>query len=379
MRVLMVSKACIVGQYQTKLEALARKPDIELTVVVPSYWRDERGIMPLEMQHTDGYHMIIAPLYLNGHYHLHFYPTFRSILARIQPDIVHLDEEPYNFATFHALYVLKKYRARARTLFFTWQNLTRTYPPPFAWMEKYVYAKSDTGLAGSEKARDVLRAKRFAKPIYVIPQFGVVPDVWLSAPTPRANTRPPVIGFAGRLVAEKGTDLLLRALARVEVKWELRILGSGPLRKSLAELATALGIAERVHFDSALPSGEMPDYFRSLDLFVLPSVSRSNWKEQFGRVLIEAMASGVPVIGSSSGEIPNVIGDAGVIFPEGNIAALAEQLRALLHDPARRAELGARGRTRVLEKFTQEKIVDDTYAVYRELMQSSLTQAKQED
>src|SRR5437870_11559868 len=113
MRVLMLSKACIVGQYQTKLEALARKPDIELTVLVPPFWQDERGVIPLERSHLEGYKLTVTSLAFNGHYHLHFYPRLREIVARVQPDILHIDEEPYNFATFHALLNLRRSRPHA--------------------------------------------------------------------------------------------------------------------------------------------------------------------------------------------------------------------------------------------------------------------------
>ena len=116
-----------------------------------------------------------------------------------------------------------------------------------------------------------------------------------------------------------------------------------------------------------MPSAQTVDYYRSLDVLVLPSRSRSNWKEQFGRVLIEAMASQVPVIGSNSGEIPNVIGDAGLVFPENDAPALSALIEGLIWDPARRAELGKRGRKRVLDRFTQDQIANETYAVYAEM------------
>src|ERR687885_548873 len=126
MRILIISKACIVGQYQTKLEALAQKPNLDLTVVVPPFWRDERGVIPLEREHTRGYDLIIAPLRFNGHFHLHYYPTIRNILRATCPDILHIDEEPYNLASFHALYSSRRQLPHPHTLFFTWQNLHRT-------------------------------------------------------------------------------------------------------------------------------------------------------------------------------------------------------------------------------------------------------------
>jgi hypothetical protein len=103
MRVVMVSKALVVGAYQRKLEELARLGEIELTAVVPPEWRDRRSHVKLERAHTTGYELVVAPLLFAGQYHLHFYPTLGAILKRARPDIVHMDEEPYNLATWHGL------------------------------------------------------------------------------------------------------------------------------------------------------------------------------------------------------------------------------------------------------------------------------------
>ena len=118
-----------------------------------------------------------------------------------------------------------------------------------------------------------------------------------------------------------------------------------------------------------IPSGDMPHHLNGLDVLVLPSVSRPNWKEQFGRVLVEAMACGTPVVGSRSGEIPNVIGDAGLLFPEGDVAGLARQLARLQGNADLRQEMAERGRQRVLECFTQARIAAETYRVYEDLLQ----------
>jgi glycosyltransferase involved in cell wall biosynthesis len=368
MRILMISKAFVVGQYQTKAEELARKPGVELTVVVPPSWRDERGVMQLEKEHVDGYELVVAQLRLNGHYHLHFYPGIGEILEHVKPDLVHIDEEPYNLATFHTMANARRQLPRPRAVFFTWQNLPHNYPLPFSWMEAYVYANADYALAGNGPAEQVLRSKGFTKPIRVIPQFGVDPDIFRPAP-PREHDSEFVVGFAARLVPEKGASLLLSALRQLGKDWELRIVGSGPERKKLEASARRLGIASSVRFFPWQTSEQMPDFFRALDVLVAPSLSRPNWTEQFGRVLIEAMACGVPVVGSSSGEIPNVVGDAGLIFPEGDVEGLAGALSALMSDRPRREDIARRGRARVLEKYTQSRIADETYAVYRELMQ----------
>ncbi len=373
MRVLMISKACIVGQYQVKLEELARQPDVDLTVVVPPYWRDERGVISLERAHVNGYTLRVEPMRFNGQFHLHYYPTLPRILRDLQPQVVHIDEEPYNLATFFALRAARP--IGSKSVFFTWQNLLRRYPPPFSWIESYALHHADYAIAGNAEAAHILRAKGYRGALSVIPQFGVDPNCFAPSTPPtaqRANdstSQPFRIGYTGgRLVPEKGLDLLLRAAAGLPGHWQVRLLGSGPDQPRLESLARELGIDARVRFDARVPSAEMPAYIRDLDCVILPSLTRPNWKEQFGRVLIEAMACEVPVIGSSSGEIPNVIDDAGLVFPEGDVAALRAHLETLQREPARRRELGARGRARVLAHFTQAHIAAETYGVYRKLL-----------
>jgi glycosyltransferase involved in cell wall biosynthesis len=365
MRVLMLSKAVINGAYQTKLTALAAKPNLDLTVVTPPYWQAEHGRVVLQTQHTQGYDLRVAPIRWNGHFHLHYYPTLPNILKHFQPDLLHIDEEPYNFAAFHAARALTQLNARAKIIFFAWQNILRHYPPPFTWMEQFVYRVSDAAIAGSSEARQILSQKGFAKPIAIIPQFGV-PKTFAPSAMPRAADAF-VIGCAGRLVPEKGVDVLLRALAQLQGVWQARILGSGPAQDALQTLARELDITARVEFLKWTDSSAMPRFYHSLDALVVPSLTRPNWKEQFGRVLMEAMACGVPVIGSASGEIPNVIGDAGIVVPENNPAALARALDALQNNLARRQELSMRGRVRALENFSEQKIVDDTWAFYQTL------------
>ncbi len=366
MRVLMVSKACLVGAYQRKLEEIARHDDVELTVAVPPSWRDERGELPLERAYTEGYDLVVEPVRFNGSFHMHYYPRLGRRIVRLQPDLVHIDEEPYNLSTAHVMWLSR--RAGAGTLFFSWQNLNRRYPIPFRWFERYVLRHADYGIVGNHSSAEVWRDKGYRGPLAVIPQFGVDPEIFKPGEKPKDPGRGFVVGFAGRLVYEKGVDLLIEAVAALPGVWRLVLCGGGPEQDRLEHLARELGIRDRVFFDGQIPSTQMPAYYGQLDALVLPSRTRPNWKEQFGRLLVEAMACGVPVVGSDSGEIPNVIGDAGLIFQEGDVADLRQHLLHLQQQPELRQELGTRGRQRVLERYTQAQIAAQTVQVYREVM-----------
>jgi glycosyltransferase involved in cell wall biosynthesis len=266
---------------------------------------------------------------------------------------------------------------------FTWQNLYRRYPVPFNLMERYVLNHTDTLLIGNSEAGLVWRHKGYRGPMALIPQFGVDPDIYyrreriskkgrISVFVRRTTQRPSqpslVIGYVGRLVEEKGVEILLLAASKLRGPWSIQILGDGPERKRLEQMAQWLGISGRVVFDHRMPSTHLPNYFSGLDVLVLPSLSRSNWKEQFGRVLIEAMACDVIGVGARSGAIPEVIGDAGLTFTEGSVEELQKHLQQLLEDVSLREELRKKGRQRVTENYTQAAIAQHTVEVYRQIL-----------
>lgn len=365
MKVLMVSKALVVAAYRKKLTELGRL-GVEVTAVVPPEWREGGGSIQLEPDYSEGYRLTVAPIHWNGHFHLHYYPKLSELIGTSRPDIVHIDEEPYNLATY--LGVSAARRAGAPTLFFSWQNIVRRYPPPFAQMERSVYRSAAHALAGSDEVASVLRKKGYAKPISVVPQFGVDPEIYRPG---EGRDGPFTIGFLNRLIPAKAPILTLDAFEMLPRDSKLVVVGDGPLRASFEEEIYLRGLAERVDLQNRLASARVPELLRTLDVVVLPSLTTSRWKEQFGRILIEAMASGVPVVGSASGEIPVVVGDAGLIVPEGDAAALAAALKRLYDDPQLRAQLGQRGRQRALQYFTHERIARLTYEAYAQVLQGA--------
>jgi glycosyltransferase involved in cell wall biosynthesis len=160
--------------------------------------------------------------------------------------------------------------------------------------------------------------------------------------------------------------LLVEAAERLDGV-HLLVIGSGPERAALERRAREGGAADRVIFAGAAASTDMPAWLSSIDALALPSLHTAGWVEQFGRILIEAMMCGVPVIGSTSGEIPRVIDSAGLVVAEGDVGALADAI-GRLRDPATRAAFGALGRARALERFTQQRVARETVAFYERVL-----------
>jgi glycosyltransferase involved in cell wall biosynthesis len=367
MRVVIISKAHVVGAYQTKLEALAALPDLELTAVAPSSWREPGvGETRLERRFTKGYRLEALPLVLNGRHHLFFWRGLAALLRAARPAVLHVDEESFNFATYQAIRL--GVALGARCCFFNWANIERWYPLPFVFFERYNFRHASYALAGNQEAAAILRRHGFSGPLRVLPQFGVDPTLFKPAAVLHVKQDNFTVGYVGRLLAAKGLLDLLEAFAGLPDTARLRLIGDGSLRSELMTRARGLGLGRRVELVPQVASTEVPEQLRQLDLLVLPSRTTPSWKEQFGRVLIEAMACGVPVLGSSSGEIPNVIGDAGLIFPEGDVVALRATIGRLMDDEALRRELARRGRERVLAHYTQQALAQQYADVYRAML-----------
>ncbi len=366
MRVVIVSKTFVAETAQRQLEWIAHQPDIELTLVTPPYWRSDDGRrLPFVPRFVEGYQVRKTSVVFNGQYHLYFYPELGTIVRQQRPNVLHIDEEPYNPVGAQAQRLANA--LGARTVFVSWQNLYRTYPAPYAWIERYNYRRAAAIIAGNADAADVLRRKGYGGPTAIFSVHGVDPDIYRRLP----RTSPSgvfVIGYLGRLVLYKGVGLLIEALQGMPDHCRLRLVGSGPDERALRRIASERGIAERVDFVPAVATADVPRMLSDMDVLAAPSLTQSNWKEQFGRVLIEAMACGIPVIGSDSGEIPHVVGAAGMIVPEGDVEALRAGLMRLANDAAMRERFSHAGRARVLEQFTQEQVARKMVAVYHEAL-----------
>ncbi len=371
MRVAIVSKTFVAETAQRQLEWLARQPGLDVTLITPPEWKSDDGrTLRFTPQFTQGYQVHELPVMFNGHYHFYVYRGLRQALRDLAPQIVHIDEEPYNPAGAQAQQIASG--LHIPTVFVAWQNIYRAYPLPFARLEHYNYRRTAYIIAGNAGAADVVRRKGYKGPLSVFSVHGVDPNIYF--PLPRRERRVYddrfIIGYLGRLVLYKGTGQLIEAMVGLPEYCRLRFVGSGPDEAELRRLAAERGVAAQVEFRPAVPTSDVPQTLAEMDTLAAPSLTQPNWVEQFGRVLIEGMACGLPVVGSDSGEIPHVVGDAGIIVPEGDVAALRNALGTLATQPALRAQLGERGRARVLEHYTQEQVARNLVAVYERALSS---------
>ena len=284
-------------------------------------------------------------------------PLWRAL--RAGPDLIDLHEEPYALATAEVLLLRALQRSEVPYVLYSAQNIEKRYPPPFRWFEAYALRHAAAAYVVNTEAGEILRRKGLAGPAALIP-LGVDLDDFRPAGRSAPRT-PPVVGYVGRLEAHKGVDTLLRAAAE-RPGWRLRVSGDGVERSALEALARELGLGERVEFQGFASGSELSARYRDLDVLVVPSLPTPSWLEQFGRVAVEAMASGVPVVASRTGALPDVVADAGVLVEPGDAGELARAVDRVL-EPAEWSRLRDAGLARAQE-YTWERVARSHGALY---------------
>ena len=353
MRILAVSHPSVVDVNQRVYRSLERMGH-DLAIVVPARWRHEYAQGDVRPRRLEGFTGAIlpVPIALPGNIPLHAYlARARKVVRRVAPDVVFAEAEAYSVAAFQ--WTTAAAALGIPAFFYAAQNLARRYPAPMRLMESRVWAASQGAAAVSDEAQAALRSRGYRGRVDIVP---LSVDTEAFAGTRRDNElgsrlglRRFVVGFAGRLVPEKGIEVLLRAHDVMAMRDETSILvvGSGPLEGTCAGHDGAVVATGVEHL-------EVPRYLALMDLLAIPSLTTPSWKEQFGRVAVEAMATGVPVVASDSGHLPQLMSETGggIVVPEGDPVTLARELDRLLLDREARAALSRQGSQAVNERFS---------------------------
>lgn len=370
-RVLVAGHSYVVGVNQRKLDAAAALGRVEPALLVPTGWkvREWGRRLPLERPFTS-FSVFPGRVWLEGRSGGYVYPasTIYRAIRGFRPGLIHVEQEVFSLST--AQLALVAWLTRVPLVVFGWENVDRPLAFPRRLGRRLVLRTTSLFIGGNREAVSLVRRWGYRGPAVVMPQFGV--DVAAFRPRNcRFDGGPFVVGFVGRLVWEKGVDVLLDATRRLrqqDCDVRLLVCGSGPERDRLLEHARSDGIAGLVEWQPAVEPNRVPEVMQRLDALILPSRSAPRWQEQFGRVLIEAMAAGVPVVGSSCGEIPNVIGRDDLVFPEGDAEALARILQRLIRDRSYWEEVRAYGLARVREHFTMGRVVEELVELWLEVL-----------
>jgi len=376
MKVLIIARTYIdpnTGLHE-QLDILSKYKDIDLHLLVPCKY--ERTLKTFSINRKTFAHKnykahLTNLIFLKKESALFFFSPLLKYLLNINPDVIHVEEEPYSLFSFQLMALTKIFLPKTKIVTFSWENIYyKKRPFPLSFFENFSLNTADYALPGNQDALNILRKKGFKKPMKIVPRYGINLNYFKKTPLKKLKQKlklkGKVIGFIGRLVVDKGIDTLMKAVSLLDKEYTLVIIGRGPEKKNLVAYAKKLGILDNIRFIDTVEYSSIPQYMSTFDVFVLPSRSMPKWKEQFGHVIIEAMACEIPVIGSDSGEIPHVIAKAGLVFKENNYEELKDKLQTSFKSNIKKS-LIKKGLKRVKD-FSQEKTMQQFYEIYKEVL-----------
>lgn len=373
-KLLSIGHAYVIALNRRLVNEMARlgSDEWEITAIAPTIMKGDLRTTQLEGDIAALYQLEALPTYLSKYIHFMTYNwRLRDILQQ-DWDIIHAWEEPYILV---GCQIAISKPPKVPLVYQTAQNIHKSYPPPFNWIEQYAMNQASGWICCGQTVVDTLvHRPGYQRPHQVIP-LGVDTDTFYPDSEARKATRrilewdeagSPVIGFLGRFVAEKGVEMLTKVLESITIPWRALFIGTGPLEVQLKQWAKRY--PNRVRICTQVRHDQVPQYLNAMDILCAPSQSIPNWREQFGRMLIEAMACGVSIIGSNCGEIPFLLEDVGKIIEEKDINSWVIGLSNLIEKPELRKDMRNNGITKVKDNYTWSRIAKQHLNFYTEII-----------
>ena len=365
-RLLTVSHSYVVAQNRCLAHEIAQagKGNWEIRTIAPRFMKGDLRHIQFEELTNDQSNAQTVNYYWSRYPHVMMCGLELKRILSEPWDLVHVWEEPFVLSGAQTAWWKPK---TAKLIFASFQNIEKKYPPPFCWFERYTVNRCDGWISYGQTSHQTLSSRPgYADKSSTIIPVGVdvesfYPDKAIGLAVRKKlgwtdSTACPVIGFLGRFVPEKGISLIMRILDQLNSPWRALFVGGGPMETELKRWGAQKG--DRVRVITGVPHDLVNGYLNAMDVMLAPSQTTPRWKEQFGRMIIEAFAAGVPVIGSDSGEIPYVIRDSGMVVGENDEDGWVRELTELLESPSRRLELRDRSIQRAHKEFTWRVVAE---------------------
>lgn len=359
MRAIIVSHTYTNPAARGKLRSLVGQGAV-VAAAVPARWTPHATAEPLHTTFAEDSGVRIVPIPATWRS-----SALRRLLTDFRPDIVQIEEEP---STRVAAAVTRMARQLGiPAVVFTAESVPREHRFLARTRRHRTLSRASGVMGANAVATGLVRLEYPGLAWTAVPQLGVtVPRALAVEPHP-----PLAIGFVGRLIPEKGLDVLFRACVRLHGAWTLTVAGTGPAQEELEGLAGRLGIASRVTWLGAIPRPDLAALWPRLDCLVAPSRSTAQWVETCPIQVLEAMGNGVTVVTSDSGALPETVSGTGLVFREDHLGGLVDALSRLLADGELRTRLAAEGRRRVIAEYADDAIARKTLAFWRAVREGS--------
>jgi glycosyltransferase involved in cell wall biosynthesis len=373
-KILSIGHSYVVRLNRRLVNEIARlgKGEWEVTAVAPTFMRGDLRPIKLETDSDEISHLEAVPVYNSDRIHIMTYGWRLQEIIQQHWDLVHCWEEPYIFAGGQVAWWLPE---DTLLVYRTAQSKFKLYLPPFNCVENYAMSRSAGWICSGQTVAEALKSRPgYSRPMRLIP-LGVDINHFYPSIDAKHQIRnlldwesqgTSVIGYLGRFVPEKGLDLLMRVLDSLETPWRALFVGTGIMESSLRTWAKRY--PQQVRICTDVKHNQVPQYLNAMDILVAPSQTLFNWREQFGRMLIESFACSVAVIGSDSGEIPYVIQDAGVVVGEKDEQGWVKAISDLLNSPSQRQEIAEKGLERAHKNYDWSIVAQQHLQFFNELL-----------
>ncbi|WP_060788945.1 glycosyltransferase [Geobacillus zalihae] len=378
MRLLIVWHAGGVKSYWKRFKDLSNHFK-EVRVLIPEKWNEGgREVNSITTFLSDNCSINVGKTFFAFHDATHIYVNnLYKLLKSYKPDIIHIHEEPWSMCTFQVILLNRILNINAKIIIDSAAISTRKLPFPFSWIEKFTYNNADLFFARNKEVKQILVQRGCRSPIYLLPngldtdKFKKLTSNEIKHKKSKINIEDSnlIIGYVGRMVREKGIYDFIEAGETLinEGYNQLRFLmiGSGPEYNSVTSEISRRKLEKYFIIKERIDSEAVPVIMNIINILVLPSRTTANWKEQFGRVLVEAMACETAVVGSDSGAIPEVIGDERFVFREGDVEDLVSKLRLLIDNQELYKEVLVNNKERAIKQYSWQSLAK----YYKEILE----------